>query len=90
MLSLGQVSDVIRIRSTTDIQMTMGVACATLPTSSSFCIIFFMRAFECQEEPVVKKEIERNAFSRNDGINEHRRNAYNGKFCRLVSGFHLG
>jgi hypothetical protein len=23
----------------------MGVACATLPTSSSFCMIFFMRAF---------------------------------------------
>lgn len=24
--------------------MTIGVACATFPTSSSFCIIFFIRA----------------------------------------------
>lgn len=27
--------------------MTIGVACATLPTSSSFCIIFFIRAYRC-------------------------------------------
>ena len=31
-------------RDETDVQITIGVACATFPTSSSFCIIFLMRA----------------------------------------------
>ena len=31
-----------------DGQMTMGVACATFPTSSSFCMIFLMRAFQME------------------------------------------
>ena len=33
-----------RKRDETDVQITIGVACATFPTSSSFCIIFLMRA----------------------------------------------
>jgi len=63
----------------------MGVACATFPTSSSFCMIFLMRAFKWGENVPEKK---RNAFSLTDGINPRSRKTYHGELCRLVSIFH--
>jgi hypothetical protein len=66
-----------------DVQMTMGVACATLPTSSSFCMIFLIRAFESEWNI-------QEALSDTDRINEHHREAYNRELCCLVSIFHDG
>ena len=36
--------------------MTTGVACATLPTSSSFCIIFFIRAYSAHVDGTENRE----------------------------------
>lgn len=40
------------------VQITIGVACATLPTSSSFCIIFLMRALETPQFALVIRTAE--------------------------------
>ena len=63
----------------------MGVACATFPTSSSFCMIFLMRALECGEKVDSER---RNAFSLTDWISRRSRKTYHGELCRLVSIFH--
>jgi hypothetical protein len=78
-----------------DIQITTGVACATLPTSSSFCIIFLMRA--CVNRIQHK-------YSHRSKVNGHVANliyefssarannqyTHNGELCSLVPIFHGG
>lgn len=49
MLRLSQVQWGIKAKRCHDVQMTMGVACATLPTSSSFCMIFLTELQSLQE-----------------------------------------
>lgn len=60
-----------------DVQITTGVACATLPTSSSFCMIFLIRA--CSDR-----------LMSNDSLNKRLvAVTHNGKLRLLVLGLHV-